>query len=162
MASFSCKVATLSFISWPIENSSWTCYSQRSHVFSCINNCCVSRKLFEHEAAWPSFKHLLTDTGRVNGIKQMYVIVILAYFTWSNLKSLWKHCWNIKLSFNTRFLHTKMASASNFRTQWSHNVTEFMAHFRYCQVKNHVQTACEPHDLNIFCSFSNFFKQLLA
>ena len=37
------------------------------------------------------------------------------------------------------------------------------AHFKYCQVKTHVQTACDPHDLNIkFHTFYNDFKQLFA
>ena len=33
--------------------------------------------------------------------------------------------------------------------------------YMYCPVKTHVQTACEPHDLNMeFCSFDNCFKLL--
>ena len=35
------------------------------------------------------------------------------------------------------------------------------AHFKYCQIKTHVQTACESHDLYMdFRSFDNGFKQL--
>ena len=35
------------------------------------------------------------------------------------------------------------------------------AHLIHSQVKIHVQTACESHDLNMdFCSFDNGFKQL--
>ena len=40
---------------------------------------------------------------------------------------------------------------------------QLSAQFRLWQVKSHVQTAHESHDLNIdFCSFDNGFKQLLA
>ena len=36
-------------------------------------------------------------------------------------------------------------------------------HFKYCQVENNVQTACEAHDLNVdFHSVDNGFKQLYA
>ena len=39
----------------------------------------------------------------------------------------------------------------------------FRAYVRLCQVKNHVQTARESHDLNMnFYSFDNGFKQLCA
>ena len=35
------------------------------------------------------------------------------------------------------------------------------AHLSKCQIKTHVQTACESHELNIgFHSFDNGFKQL--
>ena len=35
------------------------------------------------------------------------------------------------------------------------------AHFKYYQMKTHVQTTCESHDLNLdFRSFDNGFKQL--
>ena len=38
---------------------------------------------------------------------------------------------------------------------------QIRAHFKYCQVKSHVQTARESHDLNMdLCSFDNGFKQL--
>ena len=34
------------------------------------------------------------------------------------------------------------------------------AHFNSCQIKTHVKTACESHDLNMeFLSFDNGFKQ---
>ena len=34
-------------------------------------------------------------------------------------------------------------------------------HFKYCQIKTHVQTARESHDMNMdFHSFDNGFKQL--
>ena len=40
---------------------------------------------------------------------------------------------------------------------------QFRAQFRFCQVKSHVKTACESHDLNMdFCSFDNGFKKLRA
>ena len=40
---------------------------------------------------------------------------------------------------------------------------QFRAQFKLWQVKSHVQTARESHDLNMdFCSFDNVFKQLLA
>ena len=36
------------------------------------------------------------------------------------------------------------------------------AHFKYCRIKTHVQSACESHDLNMdFCSFDNGCKQLV-
>ena len=35
------------------------------------------------------------------------------------------------------------------------------AQFQYFQIKTHVQTACESHDLNMdFCAFHNGYKQL--
>ena len=38
---------------------------------------------------------------------------------------------------------------------------QIMAHFKYFQIKNHIQTACECHDLNMdFRSFDYDFKQL--
>ena len=38
---------------------------------------------------------------------------------------------------------------------------QIRSHFKYCQIKTHVQTACESHDLNIdFRSFDIGFKQL--
>ena len=36
---------------------------------------------------------------------------------------------------------------------------QIRAHFKYCQVKTHVQTARESHDLNVdLCSFDNGFE----
>ena len=38
---------------------------------------------------------------------------------------------------------------------------QLMAHCKYHQVKTHVQTACDVHDLNMdFCSYDTDFKQL--
>ena len=38
---------------------------------------------------------------------------------------------------------------------------QIRAHFKYCQINTHVQTAHESHDLNMgFPSFDNGFKQL--
>ena len=38
---------------------------------------------------------------------------------------------------------------------------QIRAHFKYYQIKIHIQAACESHDLNMdFRSFDNGFKQL--
>ena len=38
---------------------------------------------------------------------------------------------------------------------------QIRTHFKYCQIKTHVQTLCESHELKIdLCSFDNGFKQL--
>ena len=72
--------------------------------------------LFEHEAISPSVQHHPRDLASVNAMKQMCVIIILAYFIWFQPKPHWKRRFNIKISF---FLHwislNKMASAPNFR-----------------------------------------------
>ena len=51
------------------------------HVLSCINIYWVPRKLFEHEVKGRVFKHLPSDSGSVNAMKQTWVIVILVYLT---------------------------------------------------------------------------------
>ena len=51
-------------------------------VFSCINICWVSRKLFDFEAARPrvqTSKNLPRDSANVNAMKQRCMIVIVAY-----------------------------------------------------------------------------------
>ena len=54
------------------------------------------------------FKHHPRDPASVNAMKQTCVIVILAYFTWFQLKQRWKHRLNIKHPFSyTWFLKTK-------------------------------------------------------
>ena len=78
-----------------------------------------------------------------------------------------------------------MASALNFRSSYRHpcNVVsnknvdvvlspgsstfremsdkQIRAHFKYCQIKTHVQTAREPHDLNMASdSVTNFYARI--
>ena len=52
-----------------------------THVFSCINNSWVLRKLFKHKADRPSVQTFSEGPGSVNIMKQICVNFIVAYFT---------------------------------------------------------------------------------
>ena len=133
------------------------------------------------------FKHRPRDPASVNAMKQTCVIVILAYFTWFQLKQRWKRRLNIKYPFSfTWFLKTKwrQRQLSNVITSpqrhiyacnvfANESIGEMISHDRntfQCYVmhanqgpveafssKSHVQTARESHDLNMDFAASNSF-----
>ena len=108
-----------------------------------------SNEMPTENTAWTLKYHFLTQVfSKQNGVG----VKLLDVITWSQRINL---C-NV---FANKNVNVMINPDSNV---FPSNVRQTnQGSFHYYQIKTHVQTACEPPDLNMeFCSFDNGFKQL--